>query len=165
MSTYNLLPDDLCDGLGKDGQHAITIDGMMLNMFGSTGKRIRALRTDRDMNQKELMLELKTHGVDVGPSFISQLESNTKQPSLEMLTALAKVLGTTTDYLLMLTDDPLPARSSDSQIVIDVASRTERALLEDWVDLMQDVEPERQRAILDAVRMLIGPSKPRIIGE
>lgn len=74
---------------------------MALGMFGSTGKRIRALRTSRDFNQKDMILALRRQGVEVGQSFISQVESDRKQPPLELLVALAKVLGTTTDYLLM----------------------------------------------------------------
>lgn len=141
------------------------IQSMSLALYGSTGKRIKLLRTGRDMNQKQLQAALKEHGVEVGSSFLSQLESSSKQPSLEMLIALAKVLNTTTDFLLMLTDDPSPSGSTDSQIVVDVSDRTERALIEDWLELMQDMEPERRESILRAVRLLIAPpqSKPPII--
>lgn len=141
------------------------MEGMALSLFNSTGKRVRALRTDKDLNQTQLAAELQKRGIEVGRSFVSQVEGGFKQPPLDMLVALAKILGTTTDYLLLLTDDPMPARSTEAQIVIDVASRSERALLEDWVDLMQDVEPERRKSILDAVRLLVGPTKARIIGE
>lgn len=137
---------------------------MALGLFGSTGKRIKAMRTGRDINQKELAGELKRHGVDVSPSFLSQIEASKKQPPLDVVVALARALGTTTDYLLMLSDDPTPSASSDSQIVIDVTDRSERALIEDWVDLMQDLEPARRETVLRSVRLLLSPSKsPKII--
>jgi transcriptional regulator with XRE-family HTH domain len=139
---------------------------MALDLFGSTGKRIKALRTSRDINQKELVAALKKQGVDVGPSFISQVESNRKQPPLELLVGLAKVLGTTTDYLLMVTNDPTPNAATDSQLIIDVQDRSDRALLEEWVEVMQDISPERRESILRSVRLLLSPpdqKPPRII--
>ena len=145
-----------------------TMACMALDMFGTTGKRIKALRTSRDINQKELVAALKGQGVDVGPSFLSQIESSRKTPSIELLIALAKSLGTTTDYLLMLTNDPAPSASTESQIVIDVQDAAERALIEEWVDVMQDIEPERRENVLRSVRLMLSAlqsPRPRIIGE
>lgn len=165
MSTTKLAGRRSCYGQVGALLAVATINCMALSLFNSTGKRIKALRTDRDMNQTQLAIELQKNGISVKRSFVSQVEGGSKQPPLDMLMALAKILGTTTDYLLLLSDDPIPARSTETQIVVDVASRSERALLEDWIDLMQDVEPDRRKAILDAVRLLVGPAKPRIIGE
>ena len=74
--------------------------------FDSTGKRVRILRQDREWNQLDLVDGLRRHGVSVGSSYISQIENKGKIPSAEILVALAKSLETTTDYLLLLTDDP-----------------------------------------------------------
>lgn len=147
---------------------AATIGVMALGMFGSTGKRIKALRTSREINQKELLSSLKAQGVEIGPSFLSQVESSKKQPSLELLIALARALGTTTDYLLMLSDDPSPAASTETQIVIDIQDPAERALMEDWVDVMQDVEPARRETLLRSVRLLLSsvrPPRPHVVGD
>lgn len=77
-------------------------------LFDTTGKRIRMLRTGHELSQLDLAKLLEAHGVQVGNSFISQVETSGKQPPLEMVVALAKVLGTTTDFLLMVSNDPLP---------------------------------------------------------
>lgn len=166
MSTYQLLSDDKYRPQVIAASRLDKIMFMALGMFGSTGKRIKALRTSRDFNQKDMMRALKKHGIDVGQSFISQVESDRKQPPLELLVALARVLGTTTDYLLMMTDDPTPATSTETQIVIDVEDRTERALLEDWMELMKDIEPARRDSVLRSVRLLLSSPRtpsPRII--
>lgn len=160
MSTTNTPIAHSCDSGVTSQRRSDNIFCMTLDLFGSTGKRIKALRTSRDINQKELVTALKSHGVDVGPSFISQVETSRKQPPLEMVVALAKILRTTTDYLLMVTDDPTPVISTESQLVIDVESRTERALLEDWLELMEDLEPERRDSVLRAVRLLLSPPQP-----
>ena len=101
MSTYQLSLDDKNVPWAIGVSRPDKIVCMALGMFGSTGKRIKALRTSRDFNQKDMILALRRQGVEVGQSFISQVESDRKQPPLELLVALAKVLGTTTDYLLM----------------------------------------------------------------
>ena len=161
MSTYQLPIDDKYLPRVIELSRPDKIVFMALGMFGSTGKRIKALRTSRDINQKDMMPALKRQGVEVGQSFISQIESDRKQPPLELLVALARVLGTTTDYLLMVTDDPTPAASTETQIVIDIPNRTERALIEDWIELMQDIEPDRRDSVLRSVRLLLSPPKPQ----
>lgn len=143
-----------------------TLTDMATELFGTTGKRIRLLRDSRDMNQKALQSALKGYGIDVGASFLSQIESSRKQPSLELVVALARVLGTTTDFLLMLTDNPAPPTSTESQVVIDVQDRRERAIIEEWIDVMQDIEPERRESVLRSLRLLLSPGKtppPRVV--
>lgn len=166
MSTTLLPQDQTIAPTVISGLFAGKLSVMALGLFGTTGKRIRLLRDSKDMNQKDLQGALRGHGIEVGTSFLSQLESSKKYPSLEMVVALARVLGTTTDFLLMLTDDPSPATTTDSQIVIDVQDRAERALLEDWMELMKDIEPERRETVLRSVRLLLSPAKapaPRIV--
>ena len=74
-------------------------------LLNTVGKRIRALRVARNWSQLDLVGALRSQGVEVGNSFISQVESGEKRPSVNMLVALAKVLGTTTDFLLMLSNE------------------------------------------------------------
>jgi transcriptional regulator with XRE-family HTH domain len=78
-----------------------------MDMLNTTGKRIRLLRGDLDLTQEELTRQVKKLGVDVGRSYISILERSDAVPSGELIRGLAKVLHTTSDYLLLLTDDPL----------------------------------------------------------
>lgn len=160
MSTTNLLIRQSFYPWGAGVFEIGKIEGMALDLYGSTGKRIRLMRDGRGMNQKQLQAALKEHGIKVGTSFLSQIESSNKQPSLGLLVALARILKTTTDYLLMLTDNPDPVVPTNEQIVVNVESRTERALLEDWLELMEDIEPERRESVLRAVRLLVSPPQP-----
>lgn len=79
----------------------------MTDLLNSTGKRIKLLRHDLDLTQEELRRRLHLAGVDIHQSYISSLERSNSLPSGEVLAGLAKVLGTTADYLLLLSDDPL----------------------------------------------------------
>lgn len=138
---------------------------MTTGFFDTVGKRVRALRQDQSMNQTELTQWLSGIGVDINSSYISQIENMGKIPSAEVLVGLARILKTSTDYLLMLTDDPEPPRNSELNVVIQVSGRDERALLEEWAETIQDMSQDQRRSLLETVRLLIGPSKPRIIGE
>ena len=76
------------------------------NILDSFGKRLRFLRYEHGLTQKELRYELKKLGISVGQSYISEMENSSKIPSGTIIIGLAKILGTTTDYLLLLTDIP-----------------------------------------------------------
>lgn len=76
--------------------------------FDTTGKRIRILREDRELNQTELARRMAELGVGVDPSYLSQIEGDSKTPRLPVLAAIARALETTTDYLLLLSDEPSP---------------------------------------------------------
>ena len=76
---------------------------VMPMVLSTTGSRIRALRErpELDMSQDELARRL-----EVSNAFLSEIERDKKKPPLGMVIRLAKILGTTTDYLLLLTDIP-----------------------------------------------------------
>lgn len=86
------------------------------NPLNSTGKRIKVLRQDLDLTQEELRRQLHLIGVDIHQSYISSLERSSSLPSGEVLAGLARVLHTTTDYLLLLTDDPLIPDEPDEDV-------------------------------------------------
>ncbi len=66
------------------------------------GERITALRKPAGYKtQRALAVRL-----DVSDAFLSDIVRGVKNPSLEMLCELAGLLRTTTDYLLLRTDDP-----------------------------------------------------------
>jgi transcriptional regulator with XRE-family HTH domain len=76
---------------------------MQLDTFG---KRLRVLRLDRGLSQIELREEMeKRHGVDIGETYISELERTAKMPMLDVAAAMAKTLKISLDYLALLMDD------------------------------------------------------------
>ena len=96
---------------------------MNAHFLDTVGKRIRILRQDLDLNQAELVTALEKHGIAVGRSYISELERSDKVPSGTVLAGLARVLGTTTDYLLLLTEDPNPPHEQEEQQIEDALAR------------------------------------------
>ena len=61
------------------------------------------MREDRDIRQQELADYLH-----IRQNTYSQYENGQRQMPIEVLVALAKFYGTTTDYILGLTDEPTP---------------------------------------------------------
>ena len=87
------------------------MDGMTsAKFFDTMGKRIRILREDQGLNQTELAQRMAQCGGGVDPSYLSQMESDAKLPRLPVFVAIVRALGTTADYLLLLSDDPQPAQ-------------------------------------------------------
>ncbi len=60
-----------------------------------TGRRIRELRVERGLSQKELAEQ-----IGVAQNTVAQYEKGTAKTSLEVIVNLAVILNTTTDYLL-----------------------------------------------------------------
>lgn len=67
--------------------------------------RIKDLREDRDLTQKEIadVLHIKQNSY-------SQYENGQRQIPIDALITLARYYGTSVDYVLELTDDPIPYR-------------------------------------------------------
>ena len=65
--------------------------------------RLKELREDRDIRQKELAEYLH-----IRQNTYSQYETEQRQLPIDVLIALAKFYQTSTDYLLGLTGNPLP---------------------------------------------------------
>lgn len=65
--------------------------------------RLKALREDSDKKQKEIADYLH-----IRQNTYSQYENGQRQIPLEMLIALARYYGTSTDYILGLTDERKP---------------------------------------------------------
>ena len=70
------------------------------------GARIAALRRDAGLSQAELAGRLQ-----ISPSALGMYEQGRREPSAQMLVALARVLGVSTDYLL--TGIPAPEQRED----------------------------------------------------
>lgn len=115
------------------------------------GKRMRQLRVDLDMRQEDLLLAMVQRcGVRVGQSYISELERSDedRRPSGDVAVAVATVLGTTTDYLFRLTDDPDPLQDNEKAGVTEEAE-----LAADMIDTVTD--KNRRQNLLDIVRLLV----------
>ena len=69
--------------------------------------RLKELREDRDIRQKEIAEYLH-----IRQNTYSQYETEQRQLPIDVLIALAKFYQTSTDYLLGLTDHPLPYHRS-----------------------------------------------------
>ena len=91
-------------------------------------KRIRDLREDKDLTQKQLAEKL-----EVSPSIVSGYETGDRTPSLENLLALAKLYNCSTDYLLGM-------NAEEPSIAIDTEGLTiqQITVLQDLVAVMKD---------------------------
>lgn len=115
-----------------------------MDMLNTIGKRVRLLRGDLDLTQEELIRQLEKHGVEVGQTHISNIERKDTLPSGKVLAGLARVLRTTTDYLLLLTDDPLiPEDKEDTEE--EPFTADELALIRN----LRRLAPPDQRSVID----------------
>lgn len=88
----------------------------------STAKRVRLLRSYLELSQQEL-----GRRVGVSKSTISGIERNAQGIS-GIAERLATVLGTTTDYLYGLTDNPQPPNEEDDDDELRPANPVREAL-------------------------------------
>jgi len=68
-------------------------------------KRVRDLREDHDMTQKQMSEYLQIH-----QTTYSDYELGNLNIPIDVLIRLAKLYGTSIDYIVGLTDDPKPYR-------------------------------------------------------
>lgn len=120
----------------------------------TTGERIRYLReTVNKWNGKQFLKILKEKtGEEVKSSTLSNHEKDTSMPVYGTLVNYAKALGTTTDFLLLVTGDPLPAKSTERNVIIEVAGEEERRILEEIASLLEESQVGDLRFVLDIVR-------------
>jgi transcriptional regulator with XRE-family HTH domain len=124
-----------------------TICNMTPKFLDTFGKRVRILRQERGWTQNQLIDALKTVGVDIGRSYVSEWERTDKMPSGEVVAALARVLETTADYLLLLTDD---AEIVENTQEVDAISEE----AEEVAHIVDSMTPERRADVLAIVRAL-----------
>ena len=154
-------------------RHRHTISSMDANMFFNTsGKRVRLLRQEQDMNQTELAANMGRYGNKVTPSYISLIEKGDKIPSVDVLVAIAKALDTSADYLLMLSDDPRrPGSAIDTmhyyspesdRIAQQVDAMPEEArrfclaFVQQFADHQARLRDAERAALLGRVELLVG---------
>ena len=86
------------------------------------GARIAALRREAGLSQAELASQLQ-----ISASAMGMYEQGRREPSGQMLVALARILGVTTDYLL--TGTPAPDQvESIQQMLLDRVTSADRRL-------------------------------------
>lgn len=108
--------------------------------FDTTGQRIHWLRRDTaKVKQKDLSVVL-----GIAQSYLSDMEADKREPSAEVTRRLAEALNTTTDYLLLRTDDPSPPK--------DAEPTTFSAEAKEAADMIDDMYPDLRVQALRAVR-------------
>lgn len=137
-------------------------DRSVRTLFGTTGKRIKVLRSDLDMSQADLARSASMYGQPISQSTLSRYEADETAPPSDVLALIARALGTTADYLVLLSDDPLPPGESFAvaERQAEYTSDAERALLDVWRSL-----GEQDRDILMTMARRLHEARPRIIGE
>jgi transcriptional regulator with XRE-family HTH domain len=129
-----------------------TRDGAKRRVLNTFGKREKALRDDVGMTQEELIAEMdRRFGIKVSQGYLSKLENSSAFPGGEMVAVFARALRTTSDYLLLLTDDKRP-------IDVQVESAESSAFYDDMirgvVEIMRQVSPAMRHEILAAATAL-----------
>lgn len=122
--------------------------------FNTFGKRVRVLREDLGLSQSDLVGRVEASGVKLRQSYLSELERTDKTPTGEIVAGLAKALNTTTDYLLLMSEDPGQQRSIEQLIRAQARTEIERELFEELIELMQGMPQEQQKLALDAVQLI-----------
>lgn len=142
--------------------------GMKTVLFGSTGRRLKIMRSDLGLNIVDVARLVGDTGVKLSASALSRFERDEVSPPGDVLAGLARVLGTSADYLVLLTDDPLPrAEAGDARMLslleeVAVAYEVDRdvdRLLRLWGQL----EAEDRRLLLQFVERLYA-ARPRVVG-
>ena len=136
----------------------------MRQFFDTVGKRIRVLRQDVGYNQQDLAEQLTRHGVSIGASYISELERTDRIPSGQVLAALARALGTTADYLLMLTDDPVPPGETDEEPPETLREQAASYEVNELWRLLNELPAEDVEHLLYLARVMRDARAPRIVG-
>jgi transcriptional regulator with XRE-family HTH domain len=133
----------------------------MRDILDTTGKRIRLLRQDRYLKQASVVRDLSKMGVEVSQTYISKLENNDVTPNGRIIAGLAKILGTTADYLLLLTDDPDPHGAEENTVdeeeeeELGQPARKLDPKLEGFVDRYERLDSIDQQRILRIMDELI----------
>ena len=61
------------------------------------GTNIRKLRLERGMKNKEIVVQLQLHGVDISTGTYSKIETGRNNPSVDLLIALKEIFSCSYD--------------------------------------------------------------------
>src|SRR3990172_8205833 len=134
---------------------------MASKYFDTFGKRLRILREDLSLSQKDVAHALRQQGLPITNQYISKLERGYKTPSGEIVAGLARVLHTTTDYLLLLTDageSPDDSEQNDTvhenHVVYEVRSPATRALAQRLLTVFSQLSDDERAYVVELAEAL-----------
>ena len=105
----------------------------MVDRFtNTTGKRIKLHREDLGLRQEDVVRLLMEQGIEIGQSRLSRIEQQQHAPPGEIVAGLAKILNVSTDYLLLLTDDPTQHDDDELPSEVDPDDPLLMKLLQYW---------------------------------
>ena len=120
------------------------------------GRRLREQREKAKLTQGQVAVY---EGCDV--NYISKLERGVNQPNVwPMIAHLAKRYGTTSDYLLGLTDDPNPFAG----VAFAGLDHATVAALQSLIDELRPLTPTQRQRVLAATKTIRDLYEPNIIG-
>jgi transcriptional regulator with XRE-family HTH domain len=109
-------------------------------------KRLRS--TWGDKAQTELIALMKQNGFEITPGRLSHYMTGRNSPDPEVLAELARAMGVSADYLLMLTDEQLP--------VADLSEQLANTKGEGKIDkLLKAMTPEQRRQVIAYAEYLL----------
>ena len=101
--------------------------------------RLRERRERRNLKNSQVALYL-----GLSTAHVSNIESGTREPSLDLLVRLAEYYRCSVDYLLGITDDPRPAsQQSVSEAAVDA------------INLIDSLPPEKRPSAVELLRAII----------
>lgn len=107
---------------------------MVNELLNTPGKRLRAVRVNSGLSQKEIAAKL-----GVTQSYLSRIERG-GNPINSVVVQLAEILGVTTDYLLMRTDELQGQSAEGSSMAEDSREETNMRLLRLAISDVPDTE-------------------------
>lgn len=143
-------------------------------MSSILAQRIRARRRALDVSQREL-----AQRTGYTQAQISKYERGENEPSIEMVFTLARILETSADYLLGISDDESASRESDladfsmisgrdilKMTIADILRAEGYDITEKYdreavraAEIIQQLPPEQRLIALGILEQFIGPAK------
>jgi transcriptional regulator with XRE-family HTH domain len=117
-------------------------------------QRLRQLREEMGLTQTELAKRVYSAQGGLNQSAIAQVERGVSGFKAETLGEIADVLGTSIDYLLGRTDDPMPYSDVEEQIILVEKDATRRELLQRLFAAIQRLPEQQRQEYVDALQLL-----------
>lgn len=154
----------------------VVMSNIAEDFLTTTGQRVRFARAEmRGLQNKELAAK-----ADISPGMLSKIERDQKNPSLEVLTALAKALDVSIDWLMpsqraespyrRVEDEPVyfsPEADKVARIIDDFPPKYREIMLEQALALKMKfaLENREYRALVALVKEVAGPDVGRQIEQ
>ena len=101
--------------------------------YKTIGKRIRILRSEKNITQEQLAFQINS-----SPSYICNIERGTKKPSLQKLLEISEVLGVTVNDFIYNTSEPYVIYES-----------------RELSDIISECPPDNQKMLLRSITAMI----------